>query len=126
MISNFSNNFSNRLNLKNFLDNYGIDKKRFYSRYSFYKLLFETGNKSEYRVNHGKQLTQSLRRFSSIDSKSLLNFSERILREEIDISSLNEQEKIMSGMFHYTIWGNKPDIGYEKSLEDLKMITQIW
>ena len=120
MINNFSNNFSNILNLKNFLDNYGIDKKRFYSRYSFYKLLFEIGKTSEYRVKHEKELKQSLRRFSSIDSKRLLNFSERILKEEIDTSSLNKQEKIILGMFHYTIWGGKPEFSYEESLNDLK------
>ena len=120
MILNFSNNFSNSLNLQNFLDNYGIDRNRFYSRYSFYKLLFETENKNEYKVKHGKRLDQSLRRFSRIDSKRLLNFSERVLKEKIDISSLDKQEKIMLGMFHYAIWGNKPEISYKESLNDLK------
>ncbi|MGO1478451.1 DUF3427 domain-containing protein [Senegalia sp. (in: firmicutes)] len=120
MISNFSNNFSNDLNLKNFLDNYGINKNRFYSRYSFYKLLYETGNKREYKVRHEKKLNQSLRRFSRINSKRLLNFSEKILKEEIDLSYLDKQEKLMLGMFHYTIWGYKPDISYKQSLNDLK------
>ena len=120
MVLNFPNNFSNSLNLKNFLDNYGIDKDRFYSRYSFYKLLFEVGIKNEYRVHNEKSLNQALRRFSRIDSKRLLNFSERILKEEIDILSFDNQEKIMLGMFHYTIWGDKPEISYKESLKDLK------
>lgn len=120
MIKNFTNNFLDRLNLKNFLYNYGIDRDRFYSRYSFYKLLVETGNKEEYEVKQEKELKQSLRRFAKIDSKRLLTFSERLLRQEIDISCLNKQEQLMLGMFHYTIWGNKPDISYEKCLNDLK------
>lgn len=120
MMLNFPNNFSNTLNLRNFLDNYGIDKNRFYSKYSFHKLLFDTGNKSAYRVNHKEKLNQSLRRFSRIDSKRLLDFSERILKNEIDIPSLDKREQLMLGMFHYTIWGDKPEISYSESLLVLK------
>lgn len=118
MMRNFNNNFINELNLENFLDNYGIDRDRFYSRYSFYKLLSETGLKGKYEVKHEKELKQSLRRFSRIDSKRLLSFSERILSGQVDLE--NKEERLMLGMFHYTIWGNKPEISYEKSLKDLK------
>lgn len=120
MMSNFNNNFTNELNLKNFLENYGIDRDRFYSKYSFYKLLAETGYEKEYEVRDKKELKQSLRKFSKIDSKRLLNFSKKILTEELDLSSLSKVEILMLGMFHYTTWGNKPEISYEESLKDLK------
>ncbi len=120
MMTNFTNNFSNELTLKNFLDNHGIDKDRFYSRYSFYKLLVETKYKERYEVRHEKELRQALRRFARIDSKRLLDFSDEILRKELDEKGLSESEKLMMGMFHYTIWGDKPKISYKDSLKLLK------
>ena len=120
MMTNFKKNFTNELNLKNFIENYGIDIDRFYSRYSFYQLLVQTRYKEEYEVRDEKQLKQALRRFSKIDSKRLLKFSQKILRGEVDVSSFTRREKLMLGMFHYTMWGNKPEINYKQSLKDLK------
>lgn len=121
MMINFANNFSNRLNLKNFLENYGLDIDRFYSNYSFYQLLFETGYKSEYDVKHVTELKQSLRRFSRIDSKKLLYFSKKLLMKDVEFTLLNKVEELMLGMFHYTIWGDKPEISYVNSLIELKV-----
>lgn len=120
MMENFTNNFTNNLTLKNFLENYGLDRDRFYSRYSFYELLTQTGYKEKYEVKDKKKLKQSLRRFARIDSKRLLDFSEKILLKDVNIPSLEKEEKLMLGMFHYTIWGNKPEISYKESLKDLK------
>lgn len=120
MMRNFQHNFSCELNLKNFLDNYGIEKDRFYSRYSFYELLVQTGNKNDYKVKHKKELSQALRRFARIDSKRLLSFAKTILAEDIDCSLLSQKEQLMLGMIHYTLWGEKPEISYEESLRDLK------
>jgi len=103
MVNNFTNIFSNSLNLNNFLENYGLNRDRFYSRYSFYELLFQTGKKKEYQVKNKKELIQSLRRFSRVDSKRLLDFSERLLTESLNLSLLNKNEIIMMGMFHYTV-----------------------
>lgn len=121
MMMNFANNFSNILNLKNFLENYGLDIDRFYSNYSFYQLLFETGYKSEYDVKHVTELKQSLRRFSRIDSKKLLYFSKKLLMKDVEFTLLNKVEELMLGMFHYTIWGDKPEISYVDSLIELKV-----
>jgi len=120
MINNFNSIFSNSLNLNNFLENYGLNKDRFYSRYSFYELLFQTGKKKEYQVKNKKELKQSLRRFSRIDSKRLLDFSENLLTHNLDILLLSKHEKLMMGMFHYSIWGEKPKVSYKESLNDLK------
>ena len=120
MIKNFNSNFTNTLNLENFLENYGIDIDRFYSKYSFYELLSQTGYKETYEVEDKKELKQSLRRFSKIDSKRLMNFSEMLLKEDINISLFDRKENIMFGMFHYTLWGTKPKKSYEESLKTLK------
>src|SRR5699024_569851 len=120
MMKNFNNNFTNELTLKNFLDNYGIDRDRFYSKYSFYELIVETGYKKDYKVKHRSELRQALRRFSRIESKRLLSFTENLLTEDVDISLFTKKERLMLGMIHYTIWGDKPETSYEKSLEDLK------
>ena len=121
MMKNFTHNFQNQLTLENFLDNYGIEKDRFYSKYSFYNLLVETGYKQEYEVKHKKELKQSLRRFAKIDSKRLLLFTKDLLTKEIDVSLFDLQEQRMLGMVHYTIWGDKPEVSYRRSLENLKV-----
>jgi len=120
MIKNFTHNFTGKLNLRNLLDNYGIEKDRFYSKYSFYNLLVETGYKKEYEVKDKRALKQSLRRFAKIDSKGLLLFAKELLSGERDLSFLRLEEERMFGMIHYTIWGDKPAVSYKKSLEDLK------
>lgn len=124
MMKNFHNNFSLELSLKNFLDSYGIDKNLFYSRYSFYSLKAEIGFKKKYEVKHVKELKQALRRFSRIASKRLLNFSERLLKRDLVIPNLTMGEKLKLGMFHYTIWGDRAEISYEKSLNDLKLYNK--
>ena len=124
MIKNFSINFSSELNLKNFLDNYGIDKNRFYSRYSFIKLLVDTWVKDEYLVENADELKNALRRFAHVDSKRLLDFAKKVLTTDMDLNKLSESDRKMLGMFHYTIWGDKPDIGYKESLKILKEKNQ--
>src|SRR5699024_5422215 len=100
MINNFNSNFSSSLNLINFLDNYGIDIDRFYSRYSFYKLLFQTGKKKNYKVKNKKELAQSLRKFSKINSKRLLDFSEKLLTENLNFSLFSKNEILMRSEEH--------------------------
>ena len=120
MIANYNNVFTSELNLRNFIDNYGINKDQFYSKYKFYELVAETSLSDAYRVTHNIELRNSLRRFSSIDSKRLLKFSKRLLLEDVCIHDLNKQEKIMLGMFHYTLWGKEPEKNYIESLKLLK------
>ena len=124
MIVNYNNVFSSELNLRNFIDNYGINKDQFYSKYRFYELVAETNLSNEYKVTNNKELKNSLRRFSSIDSKRLLLFSKRVLVEDVSIQDLNIQEKLMLGMFHYTLWGKEPEINYLESLRVLKKENQ--
>lgn len=119
MIVNFENNFTNKLNLKNFLSNYGIDKERFYSKYSFYKLLAETGYREDYRVRDTKELSQALRRFSYIDSRRLLDFSDQLLGGKLDLNTLSKDQELMLGMLHYILWGKMPTLSYKDSLENL-------
>lgn len=124
MIVNYKNIFTNELNLRNFLDNYGLSKEQFYSKHKFYELLAEVGITQEYRVNHINELNNSLRRFSSIDSKRLLLFSKSILTSDMNLNNLNNSEKIMLGMVHYTLWGKEPEVSYEDSLRTLKEQNQ--
>lgn len=119
MISMFKENFSVELNLENFLEYYSIDKDQFYSKYSFGKLLHECDIVEKYENRDVKELKNSLRRFSRIDSKRLLHFSIEILSQKKAVYSLNGVEKLMLGMLHYTIWGDKPVISYKESLKVL-------
>ncbi len=120
MIINFSLNFSSELNLKNFLDNYGIDKDRFYSRYSFIRLLVDTSIKKEYHARNENELRSALRRFSQVDSKRLLAFAKITLSKDVDLRKISTDDNKMLGMLHYTIWGDKPKLSYEDSLRELK------
>ncbi len=119
MLINYQSNFSSELNLSNFLNNYGLDKNRFYSRYSFNELLYDTMLAKEYRVGHKKELKQALRRFARVDSKRLLLFSKKLLTDKIDLDNLSEEEQLMLGMFHYTLWGDMPKVSYRESFDDL-------
>lgn len=119
MMSNFSLNFDLELTLDNYLNSYGINKDQFYSNNSFYKLMFETGLKDGYEVKDDKELKESLRRFSRINSKRLLGFAEQLFKSDLDLSKLTSQEKLMLGMIHYTIWGAK-SYNYEGSIHRLK------
>jgi superfamily II DNA or RNA helicase len=120
MLRNFSLNFELELTLNNFLNSYGIKMDHFYSNNSFYKLMFETGLRDSYKVQNEKELKHSLRRFSRINSKRLLMFAELLFKSNMDLSKLNDLEKLMLGMIHYAIWGKKPDISYEHSMNQLK------
>lgn len=120
MILNFKNNFSKELTLENFLDCYDLNINEFYSRHSFYQLLTELNVKSNYDVKDKKLLNNALRRFSTVDSKRLLSFSKKILTEKIVIEDLTEQEILLLGMFHYTVWGRVPEKSYKDNLKILK------
>lgn len=124
MVANYNNVFTSELNLRNFIDNYGINKDQFYSKYKFYELVAEANLSNAYRVRHNKELNNSLRRFSGIDSKRLLLFSKRLLLEDLNDNEFCGQEKLMIGMFHYTLWGKEPEISYMDSLGVLKMENQ--
>ncbi len=120
MMINYSNNFSNELNLHDFLEDYQLDKNRFFARNSFYRLLAETNLKDLYEVKDQEMLRGALRRFSRIDSKKLLEFSRSLLAGEKNIRGLNPVEQVLLGMFHYTIWGDKPSVSYQESLRILQ------
>ncbi len=120
MVANYNNMFTGELNLRNFIDNYGIDKNQFYSKHKFYELVAEANLSDGYMVTHYEELKNSLRRFSAIDSKRLLLFSRRILIEDLNINDFSSQEKLMLGMFHYTLWGKEPKTSYLDSLIVLK------
>lgn len=119
MVNMFSDNFDVELNLENFLKYYSIDKNQFYSKYSFRKLLSECNIINGYENRDMAKLKNSLRRFSRIDSKKLLKFSMEILLQSRSVDTLDEVEKLMMGMLHYTIWGNKPESSYKESLKVL-------
>ena len=82
MVNMFAENFDVELNLENFLKYYSIDKNQFYLKYSFIKLLHECGKIDRYENRDVSELKNSLRRYSRIDSKRLLNFSIEIFNKK--------------------------------------------
>lgn len=120
MLKSFSLNFDMELNLKNFFEMYGLNKNQFYAKYSFYKLKYEVGLLDEYKVDDYDSLKSTLRRVSRVNSKSLLSFMKRVLTEDMDFDALTQRELRLLTMVHYTIWPDKPEISFKKSLEDFK------
>lgn len=119
MVRNFKTYFNADLNLRNFLDLYDIDKNKFYAKYSFYKLLNEEGLLNNYELKDPSLLKSSLRRFSRVTSKSFINFSKKIINEDLDISNLNSKEQKMLSMFYYTVWTEVPEVSFQSSIDDL-------
>jgi superfamily II DNA or RNA helicase len=119
MVKMFKENYSVELNLENFLEYYSINKDQFYAKYSFRKLLHECGIIDSYQNRDVSELKNALRRFSRIDSKRLLKFSIDLLSQKKSVDKLDGFEKLMMGMLHYTIWGDKPEVSYKDSFHAL-------
>lgn len=117
MIKEYELNFTTDLSVENFLENYGIDKDKFYSKFSFYKLLFQANVTGKYSSKDEKKLNASFRRVSNMNSRELLLFSKDLLSNKFPEE--NDRNKKLISMFHYTVWGDKPDISYIDSLKRL-------
>lgn len=118
MIKEYKLNFTTELNLNNFLSHYGIDKSKFYSKFSFRELLFQAGIIEEYKSENYKELRASLRRVANMDSKRLLLFTKSILENPLKLDLTTQEEKLLN-MLHFTVWGDKPKVSFRESLNDL-------
>lgn len=118
MLMNFKNNFDLELNLKNFLESYGIDIKQFYSKTSFNELMSSVGYLPNYEQNDKYKI--SLKRLSNMNTKELIKFSIKVLSQEYNFNINNVIEKRRMGMLYYTIFNDEPETSYEKSICTLK------
>ncbi|SUB76368.1 ATP-dependent RNA helicase SrmB [Peptoniphilus indolicus] len=118
MLINFKNNFDLELNLKNFINSYGIDIKQFYTKTSFNELMCSAGYIDNY--DHKKQYDISLKRLSNMNSKELIKFSKKVLSSDYDFELGSEIKKRRMGMFYYTLFNKEPEVSYEKSISELK------
>ena len=120
MLENYNYNFTDSLNLSNFLKNYNLDRKRFYSKYSFYDLLNQVDQIEDFKADDFTRLKAGLRRMEAVDSYRLLSFYKRLLTEDMDLKKFDSLERKKLGMFHYCLWGDVADKGYGYYLERLK------
>lgn len=122
MIRNYRQETNNTLTLANFLNHYQLEPWQIYKSVSFYELCNIEGMKKEYIVKDKKQLNTALKKVMNINSFKFINFLlEYLVREEYNLEDLNEEEKIMLLMFHYTVWNDSANgdlIYYLNKLRD--------
>lgn len=110
MIRNYAHETNNPLNLRNFLQHYQLEPWQIYKTSSFFELCYLENLKEKYIVEDGKQLNTALKKIMNINSLKFITFLLNYLsREKYSLNNLNEEQKLMLLMFHYTIWNNSPD-----------------
>lgn len=110
MIRNYSYETYKPLTLENFLRHFNIEPWKIYKSTSFYELCYLEGIKKEYIVKDYKKLKNSLKRVMNINSLKFIDFLLKYLQsKEYTLNYLDEEEKTMLLMFHYTIWKEAPN-----------------
>lgn len=120
MIRNFKTNFGIELNVSNFLKSYDIDLKFFYSKYSLYEIMYETGIKKDYLVKNKKELKNALSRISILNSKQMIYFAKYVLTSYFNYDQMTLSEKRKLSLLYYTIWNEKPEVDFNTSFKTLK------
>ncbi|WXR62626.1 DUF3427 domain-containing protein [Peptostreptococcaceae bacterium AGR-M142] len=110
MIRNFSHETNKELNLKNFLDHYNLKLEQIYKTTSFYELCYLESQNRDYKLDDEKKLKSALKKVIHIDSIKFINFLLEFLKKDsYSLDDLNNEEKLMLIMFHYTIWNTSPN-----------------
>lgn len=110
MIRNYAYETKNPLNLRNFLKHYQLEPWQIYKTSSFFELCYLENLKEKHIVEDGKQLNNVLKKIMNINSLKFITFLLNYLtRANYTLNDLNEEEKLMLLMFHYTVWNNSPE-----------------
>ena len=94
------------LNLQQFLKYYHMELKDIYPKYSFNRLCVEAGIRENFHNQDEIALVKSIGRLSFINSRRWIQFLLNMLKNAngFDSTSVNESERKMLLMFHYTLW----------------------
>lgn len=109
MLRNYKHETTKKLTLANFLRHYQLETWQIYKTSSFNKLCYMEKIIENYSADNEKKLNKALERVMNINSLKWIEFLlEYLTREEYNLDNLDNEEKIMLLMFHYTVWGDSP------------------
>ena len=83
-----------------------MDARTIYSKFSFARLCAEAGVRENFAEPVEDVLTKAFSRLCAIDSRRWIGFLLDILPslDDVDFSTLGENEKRMLNMFYVTVW----------------------
>ena len=123
-IESFTEESGQELTLSHFLSYYHLDLSAIYAKYSFARLRVEAGVGENFLEPAEAVLTKAFCRIAAIDSRSWIEFLQRVLPEidTLDPFSLSEREKRMLQMFYITVWQKAADWGSEETEYNLRAL----
>ena len=106
-IATFEEDTGLKLTLESFLDHYRIDPRSIYKFDSFSRLCARADVIDNFEEPIEEVLSKALGRFASVDSRRLIEFLVRVLKDidNIDFAKLSDVDKRMLQMFYITVWG---------------------
>ncbi len=106
-IATFEEDTGLKLTLENFLDHYRIDPRSIYKFDSFSRLCARADVIDNFEEPIEEVLSKALGRFASVDSRRLIEFLIRVLKDidNIDFAQLSDVDKRMLQIFNITAWG---------------------
>jgi len=105
-IATFEEDTGLKLTFENFLDHYHIDPRSIYKFDSFSRLCARADVIDNFEEPLEEVLSKALGRFASVDSRRLIEFLIRVLKniDNIDFAKLPDKDKRMLQMFYITVW----------------------
>ncbi len=103
-IQNFKHQSTLNLSLRNFLSFHQIDIKLIYKKGSWTRLCVEAGVIDNFNEPNESDFFKGIKRLLQCNSISYLNFIKAVFNDELIISNLNTEQKLMLLMLHYDIW----------------------
>ncbi len=105
-IASFEEDSGLKLTLENFLTWHHMDARSIYAKFSFARLCVEAGVRGHFTEPVEDALTKAYSRLCAIDSRRWIGFLLDILPrlDDVDFSTLGENEKRMLNMFYVTVW----------------------
>ena len=106
-IRNFRHQTTMPLTLKNFTSFYHIPLKHIYKKGNWKRLLVFADQHDDYPTTNEIEITRAIsKKWLSMSSSSYFDFIISLAKKDfhIDLSELNEEEKMMCLMLHYDVW----------------------
>ncbi len=122
-IKSFNTGTGKEINLINFINHYDMTLNDIYkTKASFSRLCVEAGLREDFYNENEEDITKGMQRLQNIDSRRLIEFYLHTMNsmDEFYNKELNEEEKKMLLMLHYTFWQKPPkDMQFESVRESL-------
>lgn len=124
-IQNFKHQSTQSLTIQNFIEFQHIDLQLIYKKDNWNRLCVEAGVTQDFKEPNEGEITKGIKRILQCNSISYLKFIKYLIKNNFNIGSFNEEEKLMLLMFHYDIWQKDgAKAGFESIDESILQIAK--